>query len=313
MRGLSRREFLNRTRVFTPVDDALKMAYEEWTRKEWEKTDRSPHGKPWFTSFHGSAFPMSDRNCGRKAMYTMMDIPNPQPFSPEGMAIMDAGTDIERRTVEKLHAAGILLSAPPHQKRQSGFEDPDTWLTGSLDAAILPAGWNRPHLLEIKGKDDDVIWQMKKGERSYEPQHRNQLFAYMYGARKFRSLILPGHDDLGEVQDGSVVYISRNRPRNICEFYFKYDEDVVQEALSVLEEWRNDWLEGVLPSRDPSWKWTDDPCKWCDHKKTCKQDIKDDVISLEDSSAIDFAKKHSKSYSYAEKRDRIAQRWGLDG
>jgi CRISPR/Cas system-associated exonuclease Cas4 (RecB family) len=308
MRKVSRRELFSRLGIWRPVDESIEQAYQEYVEKEFAEI-AAPHGKPWFTSFHGSAFPASEKSCGRKALYTMMDIPKAEPFAPYGMAIMDAGKDIEERIVQRWHDAGMLLSAPPNAPVQSGFADPLTWLTGSVDAVILPKGWNRPHAVEIKGKDDDKIWKMRKGEMECEEQHRNQLFAYMYGLRHFREQMIPGYDHLDEVRDGSVLYVSRNRPRNTCEFYFEYDEELINSAVEKIKQYKAWWMEGYLPPRPKEWRWTQDPCKWCDFKKLCKADIKADIDALEDSTAIDFAKKHDKTYDLESKRKQVEARW----
>lgn len=239
----------------------------------------------------------------------MMDIPHTEPFSPDGMAIMNAGKDLEDRITAMLDYAGTLISAPPTAPVQSGFACPETMLTGSIDAVLKLHTENSPHPVEIKSKDDKKIWEMRKGERECEEQHRNQLYAYMYGLKNYPEQIIPNHLDLDPVKGGTVLYVSRDRPMNVHEFYFPYDEEAIELAVSNLKSFGQHWEDGTLPPRPKEWRWTEDPCKWCELKKLCKADMKAGITKLDESNVLKFAEEHDPSYSLEEKRKKVKERW----
>jgi hypothetical protein len=208
--------------------------------------------------------------------------------------------------VKRWEEYGILLSAGPDAEVQTAFEFPEWWLTGSTDAIIKPPGWNRGHVIEVKTKYDDVINQMKLGQKSYDEVHRRQCLTYIGMANAVSSELWP---ELDPVIDGSIYYISRDRPRNTVEYFFDLDSNFLQLGVERLAQWKQYFLEGHLPERPKEWRWTEEPCKWCPVKRQCKMDIKADVYKLEDSATIEYAKGIRKDYDYATKRAIVLDRW----
>jgi hypothetical protein len=122
-----------------------------------------------------------------------------------------------------------------------------------------------------------------------------------------------GWADMGllPARGGAILYAARNRPRQTREFYFPYDEEFCARAEANIARVKLHFLGGSLPQRDPSWRWTETPCDWCDFKKhACKPDVKADTIQITESKAIDFSLSVNPMYSYAEARDAVLSRWG---
>lgn len=306
--SVSRKEMFHRLGLINVVDPIVQKACEEYEQKAWEQgLDSSPHGFPWHTSFHASSFPGDDpKPCGRKAIYELMDVPSEGPLDPAVRAMGNVGKYLELELVKIWQEAGILLSTDGDEY-QTGFVFPTYWLTGNTDAIILPPGWNRPHVVEVKGKDDDVVTKMRMGVRSYDEEHRRQLLAYIAGFHWYSSIFWP---DLEPVTSGSLYYVSRSRPRNTMEYYFDLDTEFFEQGLKKIQEWQLDYIAGILPARDKAWKWTETPCKWCKFKKhVCKPDYKAKIGSIEDSHAIEYSKSVNPNYSYEDRRAKVLERW----
>lgn len=328
--GISYLELLQRLQVSTVAEKTAYDAYLKNEERIWrEDLDRSPHGRPWHTSFHASSFPGDpDTACARKALYGLMDLPNDKPIDQQGRGIMDAGKALEERYVWNYEDAGYLLSARPDAKRQTGFSLPEFWLSGNLDAVIRPEGWNRGHVVEFKGKDHDKIDAMRRGEIKYHFEHYFQLQCYIgclqtESDRVYREYVdrtTQFKDDLATtwlkkkglnelVKSGSILYFSRQRPRHTMEYYFEFDPELWKRATDFLRDWKQNFLDGELPARNPDWKWMQAPCGFCPVKRICKQDFKDGITKLEDSNAIEFAKKIRPKYDYKEVRKSVLKRW----
>lgn len=309
--GLSRRELLSQLGINPLVDPVIELAYARVEEKIWrENLDSSVHGNHWHTSFHASEFPGdTPKACGRKAIYSLLDIPDRDPVEPRGRAIMDAGKALEVEIVRRLHEAGVLISAGPDDPVQTGFVVPEVWLTGNCDAIIQPPGWNKGHVIEIKGKDPDKIKEMQRAQRGPDPEHVNQLRTYIGLANAVSSVMWP---KLEPVTDGSLLYVDRSRPRNTFEFYYEINDHFMQTGLARLAEWKELFLEEKLPDRPKRWRWTEEPCEWCPVKKLCKKDLKEDVYDLPESNAVKFAKEIRPSYDYEATRDAVINRWKGD-
>jgi len=133
------------------------------------------HDAPWHVSFHGSEFPGDDpKACGRRAIYTMLDIPRGM-FPRWSRQIMDAGKDIEIQITHRWHQAGMLLSSPPESQFQTQFEDPDVWLTTTVDAIVLRPRSLRPAVAEIKSKYAHEVEAMRLLLRGPDEDHVRQV------------------------------------------------------------------------------------------------------------------------------------------
>jgi hypothetical protein len=328
----------------------IEEAYEIVERKIWrENLARKPHGHDWHTSFHASEFPGDDpMACGRKALYTMMDIPAPEPFQPAGRAIMDAGLDAERQLVRRLYQAGLLLGADPDKDHQVGFINRELWFTGNCDAPVLPPGSFAPEIWDFKGTDRDKLEMLRSGELEPSDKYIKQVKAYVGLAwlqhkldeRSETSIwrwcwrcvdcdCLAFHDrpcpihpestfyrqELDPCTKGSVIYFDRSQPirawnrGGMVEFEVSLDREFMQKGLTALHDWKNSFVADHLPQRNKSWRWTEPPCKWCHFKKICKSDTKSVVTELSKSAAIDAAREINASYDYGAARKRVLERW----
>lgn len=163
----------------------------------------SPHERPWFVSFHGSEFPGEPQDaCKRYLTYRMMNIPKAEITPPWVTTCGTVGKAGELDIARAWYAGGRLLAIPedPSQpaRYQLGFVDPKVWFTCSTDLPILPPGWRRPHIVEIKGKADEVVEEMLQGRlvqrmdktiervgRGPDSAHTNQLKATIGSAYDF--------------------------------------------------------------------------------------------------------------------------------
>lgn len=315
---------LTRTELFTKlgiitygpqIDSLTQRAYLDYEERIWrENLESAPHGHPWHTSFHGSSFPGDEKACGRLALYTMMDIPNPEPISPLLRATAEMGKAAEHQILVRWGFSNYLIAGiPPKDDSDPGaqaqFADPDTWLSGSVDAILgIP---NHPFVLpvDIKSKSTKIIDQMRTGELSYDPKHYAQVQGYMYLCDRFYEDFIWA--DLGfKPPVGAIIYyVSRENPRYTKEFYVDRDDEFIDAGIKRLVEWKGHWLNGTLPERPKSWKWTEDPCKWCNFKKfVCKPDYKDKITKLEDSHGIEFAKT-LREYDFEKVKKGVNDRW----
>lgn len=305
----SRTELFARLGMNKPiVEPLLEAIYKVEEEQIWrEDLQSNPHGQHWHESFHASSFPGDDpKACGRKAIYTLMNIPAMAPTDRAGRAVMDAGKDIERQVVKRFERSGLLLTPGPDADYQMGFEDEKHWLTGSPDLIINTPRLNRPHPIEIKTKDHDAIQKMQAGMKSYDPAHRIQVLTYI-GLTKEKSKEL--WPELDECKDGTIYYLSRNRPDVSHEFKFEYNAEFMKKGRVKLASWKEHFLNETLPERPKSWRWTEPPCKWCPLKKVCKEDYKDGVRKLSDSNTINHAKEVRGEYDYKLTRQDVILRW----
>lgn len=276
----------------------------------------APHGTPWHTSLHASAFPGDDHfACGRKALYGLMNIPQAEPFPAHVRAMGDAGKDIELQIIRRLAKAGILLSADQTDGDdvQTGFVDQAFWLTGNMDAVILPPKWKSPHVVEIKSKSHKVLEEMRSGRRGPDPEHRRQILTYIGLAHELDLHKRWYQKRLGPVKDGTLYYVSRDSPRTVHEFYFEYDAEFMAKGRERLTEWIALFKEAKLPERPKAWRWTEPPCRYCSVKKLCKADNKEKITDLNDSVAIAFAKQIRPWYDPMITRQAVLDRWDTNG
>ena len=304
--GISRLQLFRRFQAVPLIDTILERQY---TADAQGNDTHGPDKDPWHTAFHASSFPLDEHtSCGRKAVYGLANFAKPDDgISTQGVAIMEAGVDIELRQVERFHRAGVLLSEPPGQP-QTSSTFPEAWLVGHSDAVILPPGWKSPHPVEIKGKDSDVVDAMRAGQKGWDAPHRAQLMCYIFLSRQY-DWHGPNGELLEPATDGTLLYVARNRPRKVAEFYFEYDEQLVKAALARLWDWKEAFKADVLPERPKEWRWTFEPCKWCGYKKKCKEDVKAGVDKISMSALVEVTKAIDSGWDLDKVRNRVASRW----
>jgi hypothetical protein len=329
---LSRREMFTRLQVVRELDPVTDWAYkhvEEINHRE--QRDDNPHGDPWHVSFHASKFPGDDpKACPRAALYSLMDFAREAgdrkartlPFDRKSRTIMAAGKSIELELVQTYADAGILLSAPPDQKIQTGFVEKIAWLTGSVDCVIQ---WPKTELvvpIEIKSKYQQAIDEMKLSKRGPDIAHVFQLktqLAMIYRAMEndeiWSNYDLPTH--------GYIYYLSRDKPSDTAEFRVDLDLKFYDEGIAKLKKWKQWFLEGVLPEfpkgkRTTNFghpmgaeglKWSELPCAWCDYKKTCQLDFRQSHFSLMDSIGIERTKRMREHYDPEKAIEEVKARW----
>jgi hypothetical protein len=275
-------------------------------------------------------------------MYQMMNLPEPEPVGRWLRVVADAGKDAEVQQVRRLELAGRLLSSGTTIVKQSGFADPEHWFTGSVDAAVLKYGWNRPHIVEFKSKSYENVMKMLAREKDYDPAHRRQVMASLGLAHEQHpwkttiicqetwkiadivdgSVVCREHGtraclqrlDLEPAESGSIYYFSRDtpwgKPLAFYEPMFDYDPEFMQEGRRHLSEWREAFLEGRLPERPDGFMWSKGYCKFCDFKKhACRPDDKHGVQDLAESYGIEFARAIRPGYSYDEIRAEVLKHW----
>lgn len=341
--SITRQQLFATLGLIQVVEPLTERAYREAEQRIWElDLENSPHGQPWHTSFHASSAPGDDPSaCGRKAVYSLLNIPDSEPTSRWLRSLGDAGKAIELEHVKRWSNSGILLSAFD-EEHQTGYVDEEYWLTGNCDAVILPYKWHRPHVVEVKSKAEDKVNEMRAGIRRWDDKHRLQCMSYIsleHEAQTWKSVCVcedtwklatniiggvcrvHGGDaclkmiELEPCTSGSIFYTSRDTPSNTHEFYFSYDEEFMAATREKLSVWRDHFVEGTLPERPCHYDgktvgWSEDPCRFCDLKKhVCKPDFQAKISSLAESNAIVRATDLRPMYDYEATRKLVLDRW----
>ena len=327
LRKLTRTEFFTRLQVVRSLEPIIQETFKEVEADRWRNQhDDEPHGRPWHVSFHASQFPGDDpMACPRQALYRMMDFPAAEPFSRRSRTVMSIGKAMEVELVRSFEEAGILLSASPDAEIQTGFELPDAWLTGSVDAIIKPRTWNKPLPIEIKSKDRDSIDEMLTGARGPDDNHVFQLKVQLAFVRMHQADLWPGLDP---VTHGFIYYMSRGDNRGereiaTAEFRVDLDERFFEIGVDRLKQWRAWFEEGFLPELNPGrrdskfghpngWRWSKLPCAWCPFKKTCQLDFQAGETDLENSVGVNRARLVRPDYDPAAARARVLQHWARE-
>lgn len=320
---------------------------------DWRDQHREPHGAPWWGSFHASKFPGDDeRACERALVYDALGIPEVEPFGEMLRATMVAGQAAEDWRAHDLDLDGRLLSPPATAEHQMRFEDADHWLTGSPDIVVLPPFTNRPHLVETKTKDLELVVEMKNGQRLYDAKHARQcrvgialgsriahrLWPRVVVCRETWRLALAGNErvvdsmvcrdhgihadsgclitiDLLPMRTGELLYMGRDRLSVKHGYLFEHDEEWFQHGLAVVERARQHLLAGTLPPHPFGGKdWSVPPCKWCGQKKeTCKPDHKAGVVELVKSNGARWAAEVHGGFSIERRLEEMTARWAGQG
>jgi len=238
-----------------------------------------------------------------------MNFPEPEPISPKGIGVMEAGKCVEEQIVERWSKMGIVLGPPyPEQLR---IEIEGLWLTGYIDSVLnLNPDWPYVLPVEIKSKKNTVIEYMKVGGQSYDEKHYMQLQAYLFYCIHEHYRL--GWDELGlePAIGGIIYYVSREDPRNTHEFYIEANWDAMALANKRLEYWKEYFQSDLLPPREKEWKWTEEPCKWCPFKKhVCKPDHVAGIVNLSESHGVEFAREHTPSYNVENIKRRVEDKW----
>ena len=318
LRKLTRNELFSRLQLIRTVEPITIKAFSQVEDEIWRgQEDNEPHGHPWHVSFHASQFPGDDpMACPRQALYQMMDFAPQSAMNRLARTTADAGKAIEISLVRAWHRAGILLSAPPEEKVQTGFELPEVWLTGSVDSVIKPEGWNKPVPVEVKSKFQKDIDAMQVGARGPDLRHIFQIKVQLALVRLRQDKLWP---KLEPVTHGYIYYVSRDRPTETAEYRVDYDQRFFELGVEQLKQWRGWFLEGFLPSLNPSkkhpmgWRWSYAPCQYCSFKKTCQLDHREGVTDLNGSIGIPRTQAIRPDYDPELAHRRVIKRWSKSG
>lgn len=311
--GLTRLQLFRSLRVVQDgpqLEKITKAAYEQLEDAIWRSMP-----KKRATSFWASSFPITEKSCGRQALYSLMNTPPPEPFSIRSRAIVEMGKAAEYQIVYRWGKAGYTIggSVPlveGDEIHQLALQDPDTWLSGNLDAALdLRPQYDSVLPVDIKSKTDEAIKKMQVAALDYEERHYAQIQSYIYLCTLYHEEM--GWADMGlqPARGASLYYVSRENPRNTCEFYFPANWPLINAALDRMRDWKEAFLSDRLPPRDKAWRWTQEPCKWCVFKKFgCKPDNKDKVATLSGSNIIQWSNEQT-DYSLEQMKEKVLARW----
>ncbi len=312
--GLSRRQLFTTLGIVPPPGPRLhKRTIRAWTDLELWRLNRDPHFR---SSFWGSAFPVGPGNhCGRFALYSLMNLPDSEPPHPKLVATARAGKDVENQITYRWARAGITVGGSCSlnedvEPAQLRLQDPEHWLSCAIDSCLdLRPDWPAVCPVDVKSKPDKTINELRVGAASYDPRHRAQVISYVHVCRLNHEAM--GWADMGlePANGGFLYYCSRDNPTNAVEFWIEYDEAEVENALTLLQQWRIGYEKGILPERPKAWRWTEQPCKWCDLKKLCKADVKDGVTDLFLSGVNRYAVGVNPSYDARKVHAQVLRRW----
>jgi hypothetical protein len=261
--GLTRGEFWSRIGLAREIDPLVTASYKFGAIMRQLQSDQGEdHADPWHLSFHGSQFPGDNPHaCGRQSLYRMMDFA--RPMMPRWLEqVAESGKAIENSLVAKWYYAGYLVSPPSFLPGiiQEQYEDPDHWLTCTVDANVCWPRTTEPLICEVKSKQADVIQAMQRLIRGPDKKHVWQIkteialaheagpitkrrcfntgrFAIMVGFTIVNGKIVGGrevcpqhgHDrclrevTLSAPVRGYLYYVSRDNPEDTFEFMFEYD------------------------------------------------------------------------------------------
>jgi hypothetical protein len=281
-------------------------------------------------------------------VYGLLDPPAPAPRKPFLQAWFDIGNALEHNWIRRLRNYGVLLSADvtAEDDFQTGFEDEEHWLTGSCDAIVLPRGWMKPHLVEIKTTSHEKVLAMRAEKPTFPLQHPKyvrQLKTYIGLAHEMpytptvhicneSGAIISSRDDyicpihgqrcafesipLMPPDDGTLIYSSREDPLTTASFRVFYDPEFLAVGRVRLAEWRDYFLRGEIPAHPyegRAKKWTAPACANCDFKGAfCKTDYQNKTMRLSDSNLIGFARGIRPDYDLEQKRSSVLFRWGAE-
>src|ERR1035437_1442097 len=176
--GMSRETLWGLLGNLTVVEPILLSAYENEEYELWKQEENSPHGSPWHTSFHGSAFPGEDISvCGREQVYSLMNPAQESPIKPWLRGWFDIGSNLEHDWVRRLAKYGVLLSADVtgEDEHQTGLTDPEVWLTGAPDVIMLPPFWKKSHIVEVKTTEHEKVMKMIADPNDTPYSHQKYL------------------------------------------------------------------------------------------------------------------------------------------
>jgi hypothetical protein len=188
------------------MEPDTEMLMREYNERLWREDEHdSPHDRPWYVSFHASQFPGSQEDaCKRYLLYRMMNLPGDGPMPPWVTTTGDVGKAGELTIARAWFAGGRSLAIPEDDAagtHQLGFRNTASWMTASTDLPILKPGWKRPHIVEIKGKADEVLEEMLNG---YWDSRLNRRVT-LQGLRPRRELQARSADDWRDLLLVSLV------------------------------------------------------------------------------------------------------------
>ena len=200
----------------------------------------------------------------------------------------------------------------------------DFWLSGNTDGIHLPPGWNRGHVCDTKGKDNERnhFNEMARGERGPEPEHVAQIQAYInmahetpyeewvtLEARMLLDAMGIRLSALEPVETGSLLYFNRARPHLRVEFVIERDKEGWQRATGILQDVRDRFIQGDLPPMPFGGKgWSEDPCAWCALKKhICKPAHQQGLERIEDLDPL--ARAFDPCWDVMSAREAVLARW----
>jgi len=279
------------------VDEIVKDVYLEYAAKESVKPNQP-------TSFYASQFPDGYEGCKRKLIYSICGFFSDRKFRPQSIGVMQSGKDVEDRVVEKFAESGILLSADPRKSsKQTKFYDADLYMSGAVDAIILPKGSNRPHVVEIKSKSEEHIGMLRNGGKQPDSQHIAQLKAYISIFSERSKELWPEYD---QIISGSLLYVSRENPSNCVSFAYPKDDEFFKKGSNILKECVDNIRRNSIPARDSSYMWSVGPCKYCNYKKeVCK---KDGIVTISESNGIEYSKANDKEFDLFDRLQKVKDR-----
>jgi hypothetical protein len=284
--GLSRIALWNEISGVSIVEPILITAYQREEERAWrEGLGDSPHGSPWFTSFHASKFPGDDPYaCARAAVYGLMGLPETSPIEPRLRAWFDLGKNLELDWIRRFAAEGVLLSADQTagDDFQTGFVDREHWLTGASDAIILPMFWRKSHCVEVKTTSHEKVMAMKNDHNETPKLHEKylrQIKTYISLSNESQfcptvtlcesswailrpilpdspMLWCPIHENfacdqikitLDAPDDGTLIYSSREEPLTTVSYYVSLDEEMMAAGREKLTQYREAFLAGEIP------------------------------------------------------------------
>lgn len=214
------------------------------------------------------------------------------------LRLFETGTLQEKRLIENLQAAGVMVKAVDEDGEQFAFQSVGGHFGGSMDGAALglveaPKTW---HVLEFKTANGRSFADIaKKGVEIAKPMHFAQMQLYMGWAILTRAMYIAVN------KDNDDIYTER------IEFNKRYFDALVEKAVSI--------ISAEIPAIALGVERTSMPCKWCPMVELCHGTAAPEVscrtcvhVTPElDGNARWSCREHGKDLTLAEQRNACSK------
>lgn len=198
--------------------------------------------------------------CSRKAVYTLLGYPEPDP-TPYLLRITANGDDMHERYQTWLEEMGLLIQAEYH------LEHDELHIKGRCDGLVL---WNgKVHVLELKSTGGYSFRKMAES-KTPDPAYVDQLMLYMHILGIPQGIIFVETI----ITDRAKLNIPPDDPErgfyssdHVLEFHVPYDPAHAQRLVDKIKNINECVFNGTLPPRE--FAQNSFQCRFCPFQERC--------------------------------------------